>query len=132
MYKYSYLEGHWGHPHYITYSQIKNLQKKIVKSSDDARFLIIIKNLSDPTKFKIFMLLHKVDDISVTGISETLKISQSSASHALSDLKNIGLVRGYRCGKLLCYTLANKDKKTANYLSMFVNLFGGYRSRRWL
>jgi len=129
MFKQSYIDGHQGHPHYVTNTQLKSLQKSISHNGDDANFLNIIKNLSDPTKFKIFMLLHKVDDISVSGISESLNESQSTISHALSDLKNIGLIKSYRCGKLLCYTLVDKDKKTSNYINRFVNMFGGYSRR---
>lgn len=121
MFNRSYINGHKGHSHYLTDSKVASLQKRVVLSGEEEELLRIIRNLSDPTKLKIYLLLHKVKEISVTDINNILSISQSATSHALADLKNLGLVECYRCGQLICYSLRKRQKKN-NFLSFF-NMF---------
>lgn len=107
------MDDHKGHPHYIANSTIASLKKDTVFTSEEKEIIRIIKNLSDPTKLKIFLILHKVDEIAVTDIATILSLSQSAVSHALADLKNLRLVKCQKCGQLTCYSLANtvnKDK----------------------
>lgn len=111
----SYILSHKRHPHYLTDSKFLSLQRRIMLSAEEEEFLRIIRNLSDPTKLKIYLLLHKVEEISVTDLTLILNLSQSAISHALSDLKNLGVVDCHRCGKLICYFL-KKDKKTNKFL----------------
>ncbi len=114
----SYIDGHKGHPHYIPDSKILSLQTRIKLSSEAEELLRITRNLSDPTKLKIYLLLTKVKAIPVTDITQVLGLSQSAVSHALSDLKNLGLVESYRCGQLICYSLS-KGKEKNKFLSFF-------------
>lgn len=114
----SYIKGHEGHPHYLTDSKVLNLQKTVSFSAEEEELVRIIRNLSDPTKLKIYLLLHKVEEISVTDLTQILGLSQSAISHALSDLRNLGLVECHRCGQLICYSLSNGKKKN-KFLSFF-------------
>ncbi|MBI2596012.1 winged helix-turn-helix transcriptional regulator [Candidatus Daviesbacteria bacterium] len=107
----SYIQLHKGHPHYLTDTRVLSLQKRLQLSVEEEELLRIIRNLSDPTKLKIYLLLTKVKAIPVTDITQVLGLSQSAVSHALSDLKNLGLVESYRCGQLICYSLSNGKKK---------------------
>lgn len=107
----SYIQMHKGHPHYLTDSKFISLQKKTKLSVEEEDLLRIIRNLSNPTKLKIYLLLTKVKAMPVTDITQILDISQSAVSHALADLKNLGLVESYRCGQLICYSLSNGKKK---------------------
>jgi ArsR family transcriptional regulator len=117
----TYIQGHKGHPHYLTDSKVLSLQKSINFSREEKELVNIIRNLSDPTKLKIYLLLHKVEEIAVTDITQILGLSQSSISHALSDLKNLGLVESHRCGQLICYSLSN-GKKKSKILAFFEHL----------
>lgn len=121
MFKHSYIKGHEGHPHYISDSKVASLQKSVSFSGEEEELLRILKNLSDPTKLKIYLLLHKVEEIPVTDITQILNISQSAVSHALADLKNLGLIEAQRCGQLICYSLSNGKKKNKflNFLEKF-------------
>lgn len=114
----SYIKGHERHPHYITNTKILSLQKNVSFSSEEKELIIVIRNLSDPTKLKIYLILHKVKEISVADLSQILGTSQSGASHALTDLKNLGLIESHRCGQLICYSLS-KDKKNYKFLGFF-------------
>ncbi len=114
----SYINGHEGHPHYLTNSKILSLQKSVNFSVEEEELVRIIRNLSDPTKLKIYLLLTKVKEIPVTDLTQILSLTQSGVSHALADLKNLGLVESHRCGQLICYSLT-MDKKKNKFLSFF-------------
>lgn len=107
----SYIQGHEKHPHYLTDLKVSSLQRVVNLSVEEEELVRITRNLSDPTKLKIYLLLHKVKEISVTDLTQILNLSQSAISHALSDLKNLGVVDCHRCGKLICYFL-KKAKET--------------------
>lgn len=87
-------------------------------SHKEEELVRIIRNLSDPTKLKIYVLLNKVEEISVTDLTQILNLSQSAISHALADLKNLGLIECHRCGQLICYSLINGNKKN-KFLTFF-------------
>jgi len=118
MFNRSYIQLHKSHPHYITDSKVLSLHKSINLSLGEEELVRIIRNLSYPTKLKIYLLLHKVEEISVTDLTLVLKLSQSAISHALSDLKNLGLVECHRCGQLICYSLSN-DRRNPKFLNFF-------------
>ncbi|MBI2600431.1 winged helix-turn-helix transcriptional regulator [Candidatus Daviesbacteria bacterium] len=118
----AYIQGHEGHPHYITNSKVISLQKTISFSPEEEEWVRIIRNLSDPTKLKIYLILTKVKEIPVADLTQVLNVSQSAISHALSDLKNLGLVECHRCGQLICYSLSNSNKKRS-----FFNLFERFK-----
>ncbi len=114
----SYMLAHKEHPHYLTDSKIVSLQTKTYFSNEDNDLIRIIRNLSDPTKLKIYLLLHKVKEIAVADLTQILGLTQSAVSHALSDLKNLGLVECHRCGQLICYSLIENKKKN-KFLTFF-------------
>lgn len=120
MFNRSYIYSHKDHPHYINDSRILRLKKTTALSDNDV-LTNIIRNLSDPTKMQIYLLLEKVEEISVKDIAFVLGLSHSAVSHALSDLKTIGIVKCRRCGKLICYSLnkSKKKNKILEFLSKF-------------
>lgn len=120
MFNRSYIQSHKGHPHYLNDSKVLSLKKQIRFSNEKEDTLRVFRNLLDPTKLKIYLILQKVEEIPVTNLAQILSLSQSAISHALIDLKNLGLVDCRRCGKLICYFL-KKDKKTDNILHSLSN-----------
>lgn len=112
------MQQHKGHPHYLTDSRVLSLQKGAKLSVEEEKLLRVVRNLSDPTKLKIYVLLHKVEEISVTDLTQILGLTQSGVSHSLADLKNLGLVESHRCGQTICYSLTNGKKKN-KFLSFF-------------
>lgn len=123
MYSRSYIESHKGHPHYVTDRTIKSLQKNYGDIDSQSDLVEVLKNLSDPTKLKIYLLLHKVEELPVTDLVNVLGVSQSVVSHALADLKELNLVEGNRCGQLMCYSLKKQTKKKKNLLSVIERFF---------
>ncbi|MBI4091828.1 MAG: winged helix-turn-helix transcriptional regulator [Candidatus Levybacteria bacterium] len=120
MFDRSYVIAHKGHPHFIANSKMSYLAKYI-RSQIDERDFETIKNLSDPTKFRIYLLLSKVEEIPVSDIKVILGLSQSAVSHALSDLRKVDLVESHRCGQLICYSLnTTNNKGVLSFLERFV------------
>lgn len=124
MFDRSYVLAHKGHPHFMPDSRVFHLTKYL-RSQINKVNLEIVKNLSDPTKLRIYLLLSKVEEIPVSDIKHILGLSQSAVSHALSDLRKIGLVKTNRCGQLICYSLKNNYRK--GVLSFFEKFMTGYK-----
>ena len=110
MFNRSYIFGHEGHPHYLTNERLYSLKTIARLSAIDETLLTIIRSLSDPTKYKIYLILQKVEEIPVSDIAKILNLTNSSISHALSDLKLLGIVEAHKCGKLICYSLKKTEK----------------------
>ena len=62
---------------------------------------------SDSTRVRILSALT-ITEMCVTDISRVLDINQTTVSHQLRFLKNIGIVTGTRCGKVIFYSLKNE------------------------
>lgn len=124
MLNHSYSYKHKGHPHYISDSRILSLQRVASFSDEDEEFIRIIRNLSDPTKLKIYLLLNKVEEISVSDIAQIIGLNQSAISHALSDLRNLGIIDAKRCGQCICYFLKKSKhlKSWKNFLNRIIRI----------
>lgn len=59
---------------------------------------------SDPTRLRILASLI-ISEMCVTDISRVLGINQTTVSHQLRFLKDVGLVRTERQGKIIFYTV---------------------------
>jgi len=120
----SYIHGHEGHPHYIPDPVLQKLQDKFERdAATHAEIALVLRNLSDPTKLRIYQLLHEVEEIPVSDIVQVLGISQSAVSHALADLKRLDLVESKRCGQLMCYRLKQQTDDKRSILSLFARFF---------
>ena len=62
---------------------------------------------ADSTRVRILSALA-ITGMCVTDISRVLGINQTTVSHQLRLLKNIGIVRCSRCGKVIFYSLKNE------------------------
>jgi DNA-binding transcriptional ArsR family regulator len=67
-----------------------------------------LKALSHESRLLILCLLSEGEK-SVTELEELLSLRQSAVSQQLARLRLDGLVRPKRCGKAVCYSLANDD-----------------------
>lgn len=65
---------------------------------------MLFKVFGDPTRIKILHLLS-LDEMCVCDISTVLGMSQSAISHQLSSLRQAGLVKNRKDGKVVYYTL---------------------------
>ena len=63
---------------------------------------------ADYTRVKILSALA-ISELCVTDISRILKINQTTVSHQLRYLKNVGIVKSERQGKVIFYSLTNDN-----------------------
>lgn len=76
---------------------------------------------SDKTRLKMLSALS-ISEMCVTDISELLDINQTTVSHQLRLLKNLGAVTSRRCGKVVYYSL--KDELISDVLLKGVEYIG--------
>ena len=62
--------------------------------------------LADSTRVRILSALA-ITEMCVTDISRVLDINQTTVSHQLRFLKNLGIVKSNRYGKVIFYSLKN-------------------------
>lgn len=89
--------------------QIKRLKEIMGSLPNDDQFTEYsdkLKALSDPTRLKILYLLSN-DELCVCEIIYALDKPQSSISHHLNILKNMGFIKGRKDGVWVYYSLAN-------------------------
>ena len=63
---------------------------------------------SDPTRIKVLSALS-MSELCVSDISNLLSLNQTTVSHQLKLLRTLGMVRYKREGKIIYYSLANKN-----------------------
>lgn len=66
-----------------------------------------LKVLGDPTRIRIALALSR-EELCVCDLANLLGVSQSAVSHSLRALRQMGLVRFRREGKIAYYSLADE------------------------
>ncbi len=61
---------------------------------------------ADPTRVRMLSALA-ISEMCVTDLSRVLEINQTTVSHQLRLLKNLGIVKSERDGKIITYSLVN-------------------------
>lgn len=84
----------------------------------------LFKALSEPTRIKILKLLLEKNEMSVSEIMDTLKLSQSRASRNLNILKNVGFVRDRKDSTRVYYSIGNDPK--LKYNQILLSLLSGW------
>ena len=80
-----------------------------MKEASSNKYSVFFRNLSTPIKVDILTILKsKPAGLSVTELSESLKIEQSKISHALTGLRQCRIVEVAKFGKQRIYTLNEK------------------------
>lgn len=108
---------------FVEESSFEHLQLTLSQLRHETETFQLIRALSDPTKTAIFFLLNQVKELPVKEISNILSLSASTISHALADLKKLGLVECRNCGQLRCYFLKPQTKERKKVLNLFQQTF---------
>lgn len=85
---------------------LQNLQYYMPENKILQQLANFFSVFSDSTRLKILSALA-VTEMCVNDISVSLKINQTTVSHQLKLLKNIGAVKDQRDGKIIYYSIAN-------------------------
>ncbi len=85
--------------------QTKNIKQELTNNRAINRCARQCGVIGDETKLKICYLLRNQPNLSVTEIAELVGTSVSNASHSLSKLKGVELVKSEKNGKQNLYSL---------------------------
>jgi DNA-binding transcriptional ArsR family regulator len=92
---------------FSTRKNIRRLKTKMINSDLSTKLAEIFKILGDTTRVKILYALSK-KELCVCELVELLGISQSAISHQLRLLRNAGIVKFVKKGKMVYYSLADE------------------------
>lgn len=92
------------------------VQKELVKVSVDD-VTKIFKALSDETRMKIAYSLTLEDELCVCDVANIVGATTATASHHLRHLKNLGLAKYRKEGKLVYYSLDDDHVKQLIHLA---------------
>ncbi len=85
----------------------KDLVKEYVPDGDVLDSITCFFSIfADPTRVKMLSALA-ISEMCVTDLSRVLEINQTTVSHQLRLLKNLGIVKSERAGKIIFYSLVN-------------------------
>lgn len=85
----------------------KDLVKEYVPDGDVLDSITCFFSIfADPTRVKMLSALA-ISEMCVTDLSRVLEINQTTISHQLRLLKNLGIVKSERQGKIIFYSLVN-------------------------
>ena len=85
----------------------KDLVKEYVPDGDVLDSITCFFSIfADPTRVKMLSALA-ISEMCVTDLSRVLEINQTTISHQLRLLKNLGIVKSDRHGKIIFYSLVN-------------------------
>ena len=85
----------------------KDLVKEYVPEGDVLDSIVCFFSIfADPTRVKMLSALA-ISEMCVTDLSRVLDINQKTISHQLRLLKNLGIVKSERQGKIIFYSLVN-------------------------
>ena len=85
----------------------KDLVKEYVPDGDVLDSIVCFFSIfADHTRVKMLSALA-ISEMCVTDLSRVLEINQTTVSHQLRLLKNLGIVKSERNGKIIFYSLVN-------------------------
>ncbi|HLI50754.1 MAG TPA: metalloregulator ArsR/SmtB family transcription factor [Thermomicrobiaceae bacterium] len=90
---------------------VRNVRANQPPSSSIARLSSLFGALGDPTRLRIVSALSQ-RELCVCDIAASLGISQSAISHQMRLLRDLGLVRSRRDGRLVYYALDDEHVTT--------------------
>lgn len=98
----------------------KNDTKPDTLSAQDERNIFVLQILGDKTRYRMFKLLMKNEEMCVSEIAAKLGVTTSAVSQHFRHFEIIGLVGRERIGQKICYVLKFNDQ-LVNQLINIVN-----------
>lgn len=90
-------------------ARTRSLVREFVPQEDSLGAMAeFFSTLADSTRIKIVSALS-ISPMCVNDISAVLELNQTTVSHQLKNLKNIGVVKCKRQGKIAFYSLCDKN-----------------------
>ena len=95
--------------------KVARIRKKIGLENIGERMAEIFKAFSDPTRLKIIQALE-LEELCVCDIASLIRLSQPSVSHHLKALRQSGMVKYRKSGKMALYS--SKDNRMSALLAV--------------
>ena len=95
--------------------KVKRIRKAIGVNDISSRMAEIFKVLCDPTRLRIAQALE-MDELCVCDIAALIGLTQPSVSHHLKTLRQTGMVKYRKVGKMALYSL--KDSHVSALLAV--------------
>ncbi len=99
----------------INKEKVSQIKKGIAPNELISRMAERFKALSDPSRLKIVLALE-YDDLCVCDIAALMGLSQPSVSHHLRFLRQLGIVKFRKSGKMAMYSL--RDRRISGFLAV--------------
>lgn len=86
--------------------------KEFLRRSDKSiqQYAEVFRCIGDPTCLKLLSLLFKNEELCVSDLTSSLKVSMPAVSHQLKKLRSLGLLNRKRDGQMICYSLAKNGE----------------------
>ena len=78
-----------------------------------SKLTAFFKSFADDTRLRIMIVLDSVEEMCVNDIAVALDMTKSAISHQLSYLKDCGLLKSRKEGKVVFYSLMDNHVKLA-------------------
>jgi DNA-binding transcriptional ArsR family regulator len=95
-------------------AKVERLRQELAGTEDLA---LLFKALADPTRVRIALALSK-EELCVCDVAHLMSVSVATASHHLRLLRNMGLAKYRREGKLVYYSLDDEHVVTLIQMAM--------------
>ena len=98
--------------------KVQAVAERLVDIEEAGRLAEVFKLLGDPTRTRLLYALLEAGELCVCDLAETVKVPESSVSHALRLLRTAGIVRNRRAGRMIYYSLADAHVRLLLDLSL--------------
>lgn len=88
-------------------AKVQHAQASLPASATVAAVTEILRALGDQTRFQIVAALATTDELCVCDLAVISTVSQSAVSHSLRTLRQLGLVRFRKVGRIAYYSLTD-------------------------
>ena len=105
--------------------KMKEGKKGLKKIKDFGQLSSFFKTFADETRLKIMVVLDSVDEMCVCDIAVALNMTKSAISHQLSYLKDNGLIKSRKIGKIVFYSIMDDHVKSVLEMGIEHTKHGG-------
>ena len=96
----------------IHVDKMKEGKRGLKKIKDFGVLSTFFKTFGDETRLKIMVVLDRVEEMCVCDIAVALNMTKSAISHQLSYLKDNGLIKSRKIGKIVYYSIMDDHVKS--------------------
>jgi DNA-binding transcriptional ArsR family regulator len=92
-------------PHLVDAARVAIAQERLPNADETDRLADWFRVLGDPTRTRLLYALLEGGELCVSDLAHTVGSAETTVSHALRWLRQSGIVRSRRAGRLMYYAL---------------------------